>query len=189
VRLEADLEMHLAPHRYVGLTQLADGIVNVCGLYRRPASAGDGSPHWQQQLRGTPGTLLHERLNGAEFDESSFSAVAGLDLRPQHASGSAGCRLGDALTMIPPFTGNGMSMAFESAELAVEPLLRWSHGDAEWVAAQDEIARRCDATFSRRLRWARWLQRLMFLAPLQGSLVCCLTRPEWGWRFLFERTR
>ena len=31
--------------------------------------------------------------------------------------------------MIPPVTGNGMSMAFESAELAVAPLAAWSRGE------------------------------------------------------------
>ena len=32
------------------------------------------------------------------------------------------CSLGDAEAIIPPFTGNGMSMAFESAESALDPL-------------------------------------------------------------------
>ena len=37
---------------------------------------------------------------------------------PQRAAARAECCIGDAITMIPPVTGNGMSMAFESAEMA-----------------------------------------------------------------------
>ena len=35
VALAADLEMHLAPNGYIGLCRLSDGVVNVCGLFRR----------------------------------------------------------------------------------------------------------------------------------------------------------
>ena len=35
VPLEADLEMHSSPEGYVGLCRLRDGLVNVCGLFRR----------------------------------------------------------------------------------------------------------------------------------------------------------
>ena len=36
--------------------------------------------------------------------------------------------------MIPPFTGNGMAMAFQSAELALEPLLDYARGKGTWRA-------------------------------------------------------
>jgi hypothetical protein len=53
--------------------------------------------------------------------------------------------------LIPPVTGNGMSMAFESAELAVEPLAAYSRGELDWRAARETIARLCDERFARRL--------------------------------------
>ena len=76
---------------------------------------------------------MNQRLAAAEFDENSFCAVAGISLRPQRAAARAECCVGDAITMIPPVTGNGMSMAFESAELAVEPLAAWSRGEISWA--------------------------------------------------------
>ena len=91
--------------------------------------------------------------------------------------------------MIPPVTGNGMSMAFESAELAAEPLAAYSAGEMPWPEAHQIIARRCDERFARRLAWAGALQQLMFVPALQGALVRFVPRWHWLWRLLVERTR
>ena len=76
--------------------------------------------------------------------------------------------------MIPPVTGNGMSMAFESAEIAIEPLTRYSRGEISWAQARDTIARKCDAAFAERLTWARRLQWLMFSPVLRLPGKPCL---------------
>jgi len=188
VPLEADLEMHIARDGYIGVNRIGDGEVNVCGLFRarvdgrRPESKAE----W---LRGAPDSLLRERLRAAEFDPESFCSVAGLQWGPQRAAGRAECRIGDALTMTPPVTGNGMSMAFESAELAVEPLADYSQGRLDWAAARQRLAQRCAAAFADRLAWARRLQWLMLSPALPGRLEAVLLRSEWLWRFLFARTR
>ena len=189
VTLVADLEMHLSPTGYLGISRLQNGEVNICGLFRRPATASDASLRWQETLRGAVGSHRHERLRNAVFEETSFCSVAGLSLKPQHATASAECCVGDAITMIPPVTGNGMSMAFESAELAIEPLAAYSEGKISWSEAQRTIARRCDETFARRLAWAGCLQRLMFLSPLQTPLVIFAPRWQWLWKLLLEKTR
>ncbi|MGA3284200.1 MAG: FAD-dependent monooxygenase [Verrucomicrobiota bacterium] len=189
VSLTADLEMHVSPRGYVGLCRVNGGAVNVCGLFRRRAGMNDSPQKWREWLRGQTGSPLSRRLAAAEFDESSFCAVAGISLRPQRAATRAECCVGDAITMIPPVTGNGMSMAFESAELAVEPLAAWSHGEISWTQTRQTLARRCDAAFARRLAWAKWLQRMMLAPSLQNVLVRFVSRSEWFWRTAFERTR
>ena len=123
----ADLEMHVSAHGYVGVCNLG-GEVNICGLFRKRADENGEAKSGRELLRGQPGSPLRARLAGAEFDEDSFCAVAGLSLRPQQAASRAEICVGDAITMIPPVTGNGMSMAFESAELAIAPLAAWSRG-------------------------------------------------------------
>lgn len=142
-----------------------------------------------QLLYGAPGSLLHERLAAACFDENSFCSVAGLSLKPQRAMETAECRLGDALTMTPPVTGNGMSMAFESAAAAIAPLADFSRGRHDWAEARRQIARGCDAAFARRLRWARILQRLMFSAAVHGRVGQVLMRSDLMWNWMFYRTR
>ncbi len=213
----ADLEMHVFKNGYVGICKLAGGEVNVCGLFRRGTGgppvqrarlrereknnssvsfAGgdrrDACPTLQNEfdlLRGNPGTILHERLACAEFDENSFCSVAGLSLQPQRASEKSEVCIGDALTMIPPVTGNGMSLAFESAQLAVEPLAAFSRGEISWAQSREKIARACDESFSRRLRWANWIQRFLLSSSLPNPMKNFAARSDWFWRFAFERTR
>ncbi len=189
VELVADLEMHVSAMGYVGFCRLNSGEVNVCGLFRRRVGAVGTAQSGPELLRGQAGTLLNERLADAQFDERSFCAVAGLSLRPQAASARIECCIGDAITMIPPVTGNGMSMAFESAEMAVDPLVAWSRGEIQWAEARQRIARRCDAAFGRRLAWARWVQAMIFAPGLQSALICLTSRSDWFWRATFERTR
>ena len=189
VALDADLEMHFVPAGYVGLCRLPGGTVNICGLFRSPAAVPDLAQSWRSWLGGSAGSVLRARLAHAQFDDASFCSVAGLGLRPRRANQRSECCVGDALTMIPPVTGNGMSMAFESAELAINPLAQFSHGALNWLEAQQEIARSCDSRFAPRLRWAAWLQRALFLPHARPALLFLAAHSERFWRGMFERTR
>jgi len=189
VPLTADLEMHVSPRGYVGLCRVDGGAVNVCGLFRRRPGADHTPQNWREWLRGPAGSPLSQRLAAAEFDESSFCAVAGISLQPQRAAARAECCVGDAITMIPPVTGNGMSMAFESAGMAVEPLAAWSGGEISWTEMRRTLARQCDAAFARRLAWAKWLQRMILAPSLQNVLVRFVAHSEWFWGTAFARTR
>lgn len=189
VSLEADLELYCRRNGYIGLCRLPGEETNICGLFRRRVADGAHPPSWRELLRGPPETLLYERMSVAVFDEASFCSVAGLRLWPQRGCSHAECCIGDALTMIPPVTGNGMSMAFEAAELAIEPLAEYSRGAVTWRDAQQAIARACDERFARRLSWARWLQTLMFMPGMSGAFASLALRSEWLWRVFYTRTR
>ena len=189
VELGADLEIHLVPSGYVGLCRLADGLVNVCGLFRSRVTEPELSGNWQDWLRGPAGSALHARLSPARFLGETFCSAAGLSLGPQRALARTECCIGDSLTMIPPVTGNGMSMAFESAELALAPLAAYSQNEKEWMATQHLVARRCDAAFASRLRWAGWLQRALFYPGGQAVLWFVAANSGVFWRSLFARTR
>lgn len=189
VRLEADLEMHTSPGGYVGLCRLGGDQVNVCGLFRRRPAVRAPALDVLGWLRGNLGCVLNQRLANAAFDGGSICAVAGLSLAPRPAAAHAECRIGDALTMIPPVTGNGMSMAFESAAMAIAPLTAYSRGQLRWTQAQRSLAGACDARFGRRLAWAKFLHWLMFTSILQGPLGAPALRSDWLWELLFTKTR
>jgi 2-polyprenyl-6-methoxyphenol hydroxylase-like FAD-dependent oxidoreductase len=189
VPLIADLEMHFSRQGYIGLCKLNDGEVNLCGLFRKCADEHSEIKNGRERLRGQPGSLLRGRLANAEFIEDTFCAIAGLSLRPQQAASRTEICVGDAITMIPPVTGNGMSMAFESAELASAPLAAWSRGEKSWNESRQTIARDCDNAFARRLVWAKWLQRVVLAPALQNPLVSLAAHSDWLWRMAFERTR
>jgi menaquinone-9 beta-reductase len=189
VPLLSDLEMHGTRNGYVGLSRVEGGEVNICGLFRWPANRRGAPPPRQELLKGEPGTPLRERMSKAEIDQTSFCAIAGLSLRPHRAAARSDCSIGDALTMTPPVTGNGMSMAFEAAELAIGPLAAHSRGEMTWTQARQAIACCCDNAFAQRLSWAAWLQWMMFTPILRTGLGSLALNSDWLWRTLFARTR
>jgi 2-polyprenyl-6-methoxyphenol hydroxylase-like FAD-dependent oxidoreductase len=168
--LGENLEMHLTPHGYVGLCAVEENRVNVCGLFRTRKTIPDLARSWRDWLGGEPGSALHRRLQDVRWDQSSFSSVSAISLRPRRAAQQSGVRIGDALTMIPPLTGNGMSMAVEGAFLAATSLADWSRGNLDWPTCSQKIAATLDASFSSRLRWARLLQQFI-LHPLGQPLL------------------
>lgn len=189
VALAADLEMYFVPNGYVGVCQLSGGEVNICGLFRSRTTLPDLSAHWRDWLKGPPGSMLATRLASARFDENSFCSVAGLSFEPQKASAQTECSIGDSITMIPPVTGNGMSMAFESAEFASEPLANYSAGKISWDDAKKIIALRCDDAFSQRLTWAGFLERGLFRPGLRHFSLLLASRVPGFWSAFFTRTR
>ena len=184
--LLADLEMHVQPHGYVGVCRVEDGIVNVCGLFRR--RAGDETGAVRDWLRGLPGTPLRERLGRAAFAPDTFCAVAGLGWTASGLRAGDELCVGDALAVIPPVTGNGLSLAFESAALVAEPLTAWSAGRLRWDEARQTAQRACRRAFAARLRWAGWLQRGLFTPWTRRGLMWA-GRSGWVWERLFWRTR
>jgi len=158
----SDLEMHAGENGYAGLAGVEDGWVNVCGLFRIDRSIeAKGADLLPAYLDAGGNHFLAEQLRNAEWRENSFSAVAGFELGPQPVVPNLLC-LGDAESMIPPFTGNGMSMAFQAAECAIDPLVAWSTGSASWEKTRTDIQVSLRRKFKRRLAVAQLLHRMLF---------------------------
>jgi flavin-dependent dehydrogenase len=91
--------------------------------------------------------------------------------------------------MIPPVTGNGMSMAFESAELAAEPLTAFAEGRMGWEAVCDSTSLAHRKAFRTRLFWARWLHAGLFHPAWRVHLLSRFARWDPVWRLFFQLTR
>ena len=157
----ADLEMHVGTNGYVGLAGVEDGRVNVCGLFRLDRErSGKGSALQLDYLRAGGLGALADRLARAMPDEASFKGVSALQLGWQEPEAGL-FSIGDAAAMIPPFTGNGMSMAFQSAESALDPLTAWSAGECSWPEAVSALQTSLRQRFSRRLGAANLFQGLL----------------------------
>jgi 2-polyprenyl-6-methoxyphenol hydroxylase-like FAD-dependent oxidoreductase len=151
VPMGADLEMHLGHGGYVGLAGVEDNRVNVCGLFRVNREVkGTGSDLLTAYLRHGKLWQLAENLAQLGRDESSFSAVSGFALGRQAALPGLAA-IGDAQSMIPPFTGNGMSMAFESADTALGPLVAYAEDHQSWDECLEAIRLGLRRRFRRRL--------------------------------------
>lgn len=168
--MTADLEMHMGTNGYAGLAGVEGGWTNVCGLFQIDRSLKATGPALLMAYLDAGGNrALSNLLRGGEWREDSFSAVAGFELGRQ-AEVPGLLALGDAESMIPPFTGNGMSMAFQSAELAMAPLVSWSAGELSWQDAMNRIRYRLRARFRRRMAVAGAVHPLL-LRPAGRSLL------------------
>lgn len=187
VSLKADLEMHLVPSGYVGLCRLQDHTVNVCGLFRVHGGDSTLAANWRSWLWGSEGSILHSRLSTGHFVENSFCATAGFSLEYKWPEANREIRIGDALAMIPPIVGNGISMACESAEIAINPLAEYSQGINPWDEVQRQISNTLALRFRNRVRWASRLHRHLFILP--NAILPNLLRFDWVWGHFFNLTR
>jgi flavin-dependent dehydrogenase len=188
VELAADVEVHVFDSGYVGLCRLQGGRVNVCGLFRTVRPEPELRATWREWLTGSTESVLRCRLRSAQWEDNSFCAVAGLPVGNRCVSGSEECRVGDSIGMIAPVTGNGMSLALESAELAAPFLIGYSQGQLTWSAACAAVAERANAQFGQRLERAAWLNRGLF-QPLARALLLAGSQWSWAWRAGFALTR
>lgn len=169
----ADLEMHCGTNGYAGLAGVEDGWTNVCGLFRLDRSIrAESSALLAAYLEVGGNHALASALRDGEWREHSFSAVAGFELGRQVPVPGL-LALGDAESMIPPFTGNGMSMAFQAAELAIFPLAAWSRGEQTWQETSDNVRAAVFGKFRRRLAVAGALHPVL-LESAGRSLLQCL---------------
>ena len=169
--LAAELELHLGDRAYVGLCAVEDGRVNVSGLFRlRDDLELSRELALIAYLRASGLADLADRLATVEIDPSSYSAVAGLGFskpctRPDRLV------IGDTYAMIPPFTGHGMAMAFQSAEQALDPLIAWSRGEASWAETLATVRDRLRHLFRVRLSVASALHPFLVSSLGQGVLA------------------
>ena len=172
--LTRDLEMHLGAACYVGLSRVENDAVNVCGLFRRRSVTGTGEMLLIGYLRAAGLGALAARIGAAQIDQESFSAVAALAF-DRRMPPSERVALGDAGAMIPPFTGNGMAMAFQSAEIALPPLIDYARGVSEWTATIRAIQRKLRSRFRLRLASAGTLHSFL-LGPRRQRWFAALGR-------------
>lgn len=188
--LRRELELHLGDNAYVGLTRIENDRVNVCGLFERlggldrrhagtpdvrTAGAGVSSPPRPRHavlfdyLDACGLGDLRRRLELASVDASSFCAVAALAYE-RRIGADGRIQIGDACAMIPPFTGHGMAMAFQSAALCVDPLVQYARGASSWEESAWAIRAALRERFATRLGWARALHPFMLRRSRQRWL-------------------
>jgi len=165
----ADLEMHSGTNGYAGLAGVEDGWTNVCGLFLLDREIHAKGPDLLPAYLDAGGNFpLATALRAAEWRDGSFSTVAGFELGRQTPVPGLLC-VGDAESMIPPFTGNGMSMAFQAAALAADPLTEWADGRRTWQETRYAVHELLQRGFRRRLVSAAILHRALFHSGIRAA--------------------
>lgn len=158
MELTHDLEMHVGASGYAGLARIEGGLVNLCGLFHAGSASGKGVDLLLGCLRSGGLHRLAKRIGDAIPDQESFCGVAGF----RFGRGTSGSfSIGDAALMIPPFTGNGMSMALEAADQSVQPAMEFVTGRISWAEASARSTAAQRRHFRRRMMIASLIHPVM----------------------------
>ena len=175
LRTKADLELHLGRHAYVGISRVENNDVNVCGLFSSVASGDFPSPiaRFLATLESHGLAYLAGRLREATARTDSFCSVSGL--RYSAFPGRDSTALGDRYRLIPPFTGNGMTLALESAEAILPLAVKYAQEDLSWEGFSRQSAHCLEERFHARIRTANLIHPFLLQPSLQ-SLLALSTR-------------
>lgn len=160
------VELYFNGDGYVGMSPIEEGRVNVAALLPLEAVRGSGTsvPDILSAAAQGNATLATRLAQGAPIDGTQVS-VAPLRISMEPQPWSDYPHVGDALMMIPPLSGDGMSIALRSALLCAhwtEAYLRGTVNGMEW---QQGYTKEAELEFSGLLRKARHMQKLAF-APM-----------------------
>lgn len=120
VALREWIELCLFPGGYAGLQLMEDGVANLCLLVNRKNMHACSSD-WQKILDHTVSFSDHlaERLEGARALLEKPLALSSIPYGMLLRNAEPGLwRLGDQAAVTPSFSGDGMSIALHSAEIA-----------------------------------------------------------------------
>ena len=147
-RLVGDaVELHLFDRGYAGLVRQEDGSANLClAVHRSRLDAVGGEPAALLRALGDVHGPLGERLAHADWGRE-VDAIGHVPYGWRAVETASGLfRLGDQAGVIPSLAGEGMGIAFASAEAAVAA---WRHGGADAAPVfQRNLARRMTRPFA-----------------------------------------
>jgi flavin-dependent dehydrogenase len=160
--------MHIRPGRYVGVAPVDEGTINVCVV--KPSAGGD--PELRDPRTALLRTIendafLRERLAGARLmGPPVVLGPLAVETTGRHQDGLL--LAGDAAGFVDPMTGDGLTFAVRSGELAAAAALRaLEHG---WDGVHAHLEKARYRTFAPKWRFNRVLRRLV-ASPIAVSLA------------------
>ncbi|MEM8549242.1 MAG: NAD(P)-binding protein [Verrucomicrobiota bacterium] len=188
IEFDHDLELHLGDGAYMGISKIEDGRANVCGLFRkRPEINASKFDLPLAYMRASRLDNLVAKVDASGLDKSSIVGVSHLTYRWKPAPAER-LSLGDQYMLIPPFTGNGMAMALQSAATALEPLVAYARGTSGWEETVATIRHGLQQRFRRRLAISRAIHPLIFHPGGQPVLSTVSRSGLLPFNFLFNLT-
>ncbi len=151
--------LHQFPGGYCGISYVEEGRLCLCYLVKGSAlrDAGNSIPKLEETVLSKNPTL-RKIWAEAEFLFPKPLAISGISFQKRTAIEDGVLCLGDAAGMIPPLSGNGMSMALHSAKIAFEAALPFLEGKGSRATLEASFTHDWNSHFRRRLWMGRLLQ-------------------------------
>jgi flavin-dependent dehydrogenase len=155
------IELHVFPGGYCGMSEVEDGLTNVCLLVKQDTfQKHSGSPKIESFIdwMKTQNPCLQQWLEQAQQVHSPWLSIAQVPFVRKEVIHNDIVMTGDAAGLITPLAGNGMAMALHGGKLAARCVGDYLRGD---LTALDAYAYHWQKTFRGRLRMGRFLQVFM----------------------------
>ena len=140
--LEGHVELNLYRNGYAGLMPVEDGVANLCCLVKRAEYLRMGA-RWEHLLEAMQRDCPHlkQRLQGATPLLAKPLAISSIPYGFMREQSDGAWVLGDQATVIPSFTGDGMSIALHSGRLAAEMYLQGEAAESFQQRLHSELSK------------------------------------------------
>ncbi|MCV4230772.1 NAD(P)/FAD-dependent oxidoreductase [Virgibacillus sp. LDC1] len=163
ITIPARVELYFCDGGYVGISPIENGTVNVAALLSLNSVQGSGKSV-PDILRAASRTnrRLAERMAEGEPVSGTQVSIAPLRLSHTPHPWSEYPHIGDAMLMLPPLCGDGMSVALRSSLLCSGWTDKYLKGEINFVQWRKQYTLEANRTFTELLRRARRIQNLAF---------------------------
>ena len=169
--LPEEIHLHVFPGGYCGMSEIEDGITNVCMLVRQTtfqAVARDDRIEVDQFVRWivTQNPFLRDCLAQATPVDPEWLSIAQVPFVDKTTTEGDILIAGDAAGLIAPLAGDGMAMALQSGRLAAHLIDQYLAHEMTPTELKTTYSRAWNATFKNWVRLGRALQAVMLRPTL-----------------------
>jgi len=163
VTLHPRVELYFCEGGYVGISPIENGRVNVAALLTLKSVQGSGKsvPEILRSASRTNKGLAYRLAEGEPVPGTQVS-IAPIRLSDLPEPWSQYPHIGDAMMMLPPLCGDGMSVALRSSRLCADWTGKYLDGDIQFNEWKHQYSLEANAAFTQLLRRARRIQSLAF---------------------------
>ncbi|MGM1048735.1 MAG: NAD(P)/FAD-dependent oxidoreductase [Bacillota bacterium] len=163
INVESQVELYFCEGGYTGISPIQNGMVNVAALLTLDVVQSNGkSVQDILQAASRTNPKLAARLEQAVPVQGTQVSIAPVRLSDIPEPWSTFPHVGDALLMIPPLCGDGMSVALRSSILCSNLTDRYLRDEMTYTEWQSQYTKEANGEFTKLLRRARNIQKLAF---------------------------
>ncbi|GAB6930441.1 NAD(P)/FAD-dependent oxidoreductase [Paenibacillus sp. JCM 10914] len=163
IMVPSRVELYFCDGGYVGISPIEDGKVNVAALLALDVVQGSGKSVPDILEAATRSNMsLRKRMEAGTPVPGTQVSIAPLRLSDTPNPWSDYPHIGDAMMMLPPLCGDGMSIALRSSLLCSHWTDRYLLGEIGYTEWQEGYSNAANQTFTQLLKRARRIQKLAF---------------------------
>jgi flavin-dependent dehydrogenase len=183
----ADLiTLHNFPGGYCGISQVEDGIINLCYLTSRENVLKSGDIPTMEKNILSRNPFLEQIFGEADFLFDKPLVINEISFEPKSTVENGMIMIGDSAGLIAPLCGNGMAMAMHAGKILSDIMIREPKLDRS--ALEMRYNRKWRSVFSSRLWMGRNLQKMFGKLRSSNGLVTLMKFQPRVARFLINKT-